>query len=184
MAAEGLAVHLLQIVVQVGAVGDNSLIDLLADVVDDVHAKAGNAALKPPVHHLVDLCSNFRIFPVQVRLATVEQMQVVFARQRIERPGRSTERGCQCVGKATVPGWFPPDVKVAVGIVVGLPGLNEPWVLVRRMIDHKVEHDADAAALCFNHKPVEVGKRTKLRRDVLVVRDIVAVVVHRGGVDR
>ncbi len=82
---EDLAIHLLHEFVDARAVGEKreavtepalSLMDDpvleredFRDQVDDIHAKSVDAAIDPPVHHLVHSMADLRVLPVQVRLA-------------------------------------------------------------------------------------------------------------------
>ena len=86
-ALEDLAAHLGEVFVQVGTLGEvrealsprTPGVDdavgharVLRDQVDDVHAETVDAAVEPPVHHLVDGRANLRVLPVQVGLLLVE----------------------------------------------------------------------------------------------------------------
>jgi hypothetical protein len=54
-------------------------------------------------------------------------------------------------------------------------------VLVGGVVDHEVHHELDAARVQGGDQGVEIGERAEGRVDVLVVADVVAVVVLRGG---
>ena len=51
----------------------------LGDHVDSVDPESIDAAIQPPVHHLVDSVAHPRVLPVQIRLLAGEQMQVILA---------------------------------------------------------------------------------------------------------
>src|ERR1700728_948200 len=57
-------------------------------------------------------------------------------------------------------------------------------MLVRSVVQDHVHDDADIALLCFSHEPVEVGHGAVLGIDPDIVRDVVAEVNLRRGVDR
>ena len=57
-------------------------------------------------------------------------------------------------------------------------------MLVGRVIQDEVHDNANAAAVRFSREPVEVSQRSETRINVAVVHDIVAEVMHRGGIDR
>ena len=80
---EDLLVHLVQELMDAGAVGDGGegvAVEVtlalgrvsdrvgLGDEVDDVHAEAVDAAVQPPGHHLVDGAAHLRVLPVEVGL--------------------------------------------------------------------------------------------------------------------
>ena len=66
----------------------------------------------------------------------------------------------------------------------GLATLDEPGVLVGRVVDDQVHDDLQAALVRFGEQLVHIGHRAEQRVDVLVVGDVVAVVVLRGFEDR
>ena len=178
-AAEGGGVHLLQQGVQARTVGHDLAIDVLADEVDDVHAEAADAALQPPVHHAVHFVLHLRVVPVEVGLAARELVEVVLAGGGIELPRRTAEVRALIVGLGTTGGGLAPDVVVAIRVFLRPARLYEPRVLVRAVVDHQVHDDADAAPARLGNQAVHVGQGAELGRDVLVVGDVVAVVVHR-----
>jgi hypothetical protein len=55
---------------------------------------------------------------------------------------------------------------------------------IGRVVQHDVDHDANAATVGGLDERVEVGERAKLRIDVLVVADVVAEVNLRRGIER
>lgn len=50
---------------------------IFANQIYNIHSVSTSAALKPKVHHVVDRCPDFRIFPVEIRLFGREQREVV-----------------------------------------------------------------------------------------------------------
>jgi hypothetical protein len=75
-----------------------------------------------------------------------------------------------------------PHVPIAVGIVFGGAGLEEPLVLVGGVVHHHVHEDADVALFGFGDEAVEVGHGAVLGVDGFVVRDVVAEIDLRRGV--
>ena len=157
---------------------------------NDIHAEAVDAAVEPPVHHLVDGGADLGVIPVQVGLLLVEKMQVVLARGLVPGPSRARKEGPPVVGlspglAADVPGaGVTPDVPVALGIITRGARLDEPRVLVGRVVDDQVHDEAHAPLVDVREQAVEVLERPEHGVDVVVVRDVVAVVGLRGGVDR
>ena len=81
------------------------------------------------------------------------------------------------------------DVRIAVGVAPHVPirlrvglvllGLDEPCVLIRRVVQHEVDDHAHAAVVSLFQQRVEVGQRPVVRVDVLVVRNVVAGIRER-----
>ncbi len=57
-------------------------------------------------------------------------------------------------------------------------------MLVRGVIDDQLGHDPDVATMRLVEKSLEILDRPELRIDRLVLRDVVAVVPERRGVER
>ncbi len=165
--------------------------DVLGDEVDDVHAEAVDAAVEPPPHHRVDRLADVGVLPVEVRLLGVEQVQVVRARGLVEPPRAAPEerapvrrlgaRGARLHALAR----GAPPVPVAPRALRGRARLDEPRVLVARVVDDEVHDELHPARVQPLDQGVEVCERPEQRVDVLVVADVVAVVrlrrpVHRG----
>ncbi len=62
--------------------------------------------------------------------------------------------------------------------------LDEPRMLVARVVRHPVEHDPDVAPVRLGDEAIELLEVTEDRVDVAVVGDVVAVVDHRRGEHR
>ncbi len=71
-----------------------------------------------------------------------------------------------------------PDVPVALG-GVGVLRLNEPRVLRRSVVEHQIDDDSDATLVGLLDEPFEVLVGPILRVDLVVVRDVVAVIAGR-----
>jgi hypothetical protein len=57
-------------------------------------------------------------------------------------------------------------------------------MLIGRVVDHQLGDDPEAQAVRRGDERVEIGQRAVAGMDVLVVRDVVAVVFERGWVER
>lgn len=202
-------VHLLQVLVQARSdsaddAGAAALavdrLDVLRDEVDDVHPEAVDPAVEPPVHHRVDSLAHLGVLPVEVGLLHREQVEEVLLGRGVERPRGAREVRAPAVGLRHVEpgvgggvecatlldGGAPstPPVPVALRILLRRARLDEPRVLVARVVHHEVHHDPDAPLVRLGQQQVELVERAEQRIDVLVVGDVVAVVVLRRGVDR
>lgn len=163
----------------------------LGDEVDDVHPKSVDAAVEPPGHHVVDGAAHLGVLPIEVRLLAREQVQVELARALVPLPGGPREEGSPVGGLgAGLAGLQPrhlagrpPDVPVTLDGADRAAGVDEPGVLVARVVDDEVHDEPHPAGVQACDERVEVGQRAEDRVDVAVVGDVVAVVVLRGAVD-
>ena len=210
-AGEHLAAHLLQVFVHarpVGAPRERRRVALLAhrvildqgtgfarqlavgvvglgDLGDHVHAEAVDAAIHPPVHHVVHRAAHVRVLPVQIRLLLGVLVQEVFAALLVILPGGAAEVGAPMVrlgaggARLVALAGGAPDVPVGVRVVPVARSL-EPGVLVGGVVDHQVHDDLQAALVGLGQHLVHVGERAEHRVDVLIVGDVIAVVVLRG----
>ena len=193
---EHLLAHLLQILVDVGAVAAAQIAGgvgctagghvgqafPLGDHGDDVHAEAVNALFAPPGHHIKDGGAYLRVVPVQVGLLGGEAVEVVHIGSGIIGPGGTGEGGAPVVGLLAVLA-LPPDVEVSLGVVFGLAALHKPGVLVRGVVDHQIHHDFKPPPVRFCQKAVKILHRSKFFHNRSVIRDIIAVVTIRRFVD-
>ena len=146
---------------------------VLDDHVHRIHAEAVHASLEPEADDVLHRGHDLLVAPVEVRLLRVERVQVPAAAPLVSAPGRASERGFPVVRRA-VDGR--PDVPVRV--------LAEPRVLDRGVRGDEVEQQLQAAVVCFADEIVEVIHRPEDGIDRGVVRDVVAEVGERRGVDR
>ena len=69
-------------------------------------------------------------------------------------------------------------------LVVFVLGRLEPGMLIGGVIDHQIHHDLQTALVGLGQQLVHIIERAEQRVDILVVRDVIAVVVLRGLIDR
>ena len=150
---------------------------------DDIHAETVDALLAPPGHHVEDGIAHLRVLPVEVRLLLGEAVQVVLVRRRIVLPGRAAEVRLPVVRFLAVSSVLP-DVEVAVRVRAGLATLDEPGVLVRRVVDDEVHEDVHITLFCLCNQLLHVLHRAEARVDVVIIRNIIAVVIVWRAVDR
>jgi len=122
-----LAVHFLQVLVQVRAAGvvaakiavvlrrNGRKSRVLGDERNHVHPKAVDALIKPEAHHAVNFLAQLGVLPVQVGLLAREVVQVVGLGGSVVGPGVAlhVKEALALVGRAFFGG--PPVVVVAVG---------------------------------------------------------------------
>ena len=152
---------------------------ILARAVNDIDAKAVDAAVEPEAQHVMHGRDHLRVAPVEVRLLGQKQVQVVLLGVFVPGPGAAgTQRG------APVVRLIAPDVPVALGVVPRAARLDEPGVLVGGVVGHKVQQHANAAGMRFGDQPVDIDQRAEQRVDIAVVTDVVAGIGHRRAKDR
>ncbi|HEX4745370.1 MAG TPA: hypothetical protein VFU99_00675 [Gaiellaceae bacterium] len=145
---------------------------VLHDRLGDVDAEAGDSTVEPESEYAVELGPDLGVPPVQVGLLRREVVQVVAPALGVESPRRPTAEDRL------------PVVRYLVGPDVEVRALAEPRVLIRGVVGDEVEEDANSARPRLRHQPVEVGERPEIRVDADVVRDVVAPVDVRRGVNR
>ena len=153
---------------------------LLGQKGNGVHAESVHALVEPPVYHVVDLPPHAGILPVQIRLLIREEMQVPLAAPLVVVPRGGGEEGDPVVRLPPVPA-VPPDVVVAVGIVLALARLREPPVLVGGVVHHQIHDELDVPLVHLPQQLVKVLHGAELRHDLLIVPNVVAH-VGVGGV--
>lgn len=179
-------------IVQLGTVLAGQLarqVRALGNQRNHIHAEAVNAAVKPPVHHVVYRAAHSRIFPVEVRLLLRELMQVVFATLRAVLPSGATEirppligLGTGLAGRGARTRRAPP---VPVGVLIILVfGRFKPGVFIGSVIDNKIHHDLEPALVGLGQQLIHVVECAEQRINVLIVGNIVAIVVLRRLVYR
>ena len=151
----------------------------LLDEGDRVDAEAAHALGHPPVGHVVDGLTDLGALPIEVGLIGAEGVQVVLLARLAPLPGRAAEAAAPVGGHAAVGLGVGPDVPVGFGVVAAGAGLDEPGVLVGRVIEDQVHHDLDPARVGLGEQLVEVAHRAVARVDLVVVLDVVAVVLLR-----
>jgi hypothetical protein len=109
-------------------------------------------------------------------------MKIELARGLVPLPRPAAERRHPVVGG---PALFPvvPDVPVPLRVVSRGPGLREPGVEVRGVVDHHVHHDPYAPAVRLGDQPVAVPESAEDRVDAAVIGDVVPEIEHGGSVD-
>ena len=76
-----------------------------------------------------------------------------------------------------------PPIPIGMLVVLVL-GRLKPGMLIGGVIDHQIHHDFEPTLMRFGQQLVHIVERAEQRVDVLIVRDVIAVVVLRGLIDR
>ena len=155
----------------------------LLDGVDHIHTEALHALFKPEAHHIVHIAAKLLIFPIEVALVGGKGGEVILAAFFILLPCAAAEKRHPVVGRASVFAG-PENVVVAVfGGFIGKCSLK-PRMLVRRMVCHKIHHDADVTCFRLGKKGVKILHGAEIRMDCVIIGNVVAVVRIRRGVHR
>lgn len=171
-----------QTVVTVGL--DDTFNHGLFDVHDGVDSETGNALFDPPVDHAVEFLSHFGIFPVEVGHLLAESVEV----EHVWFVWNGFPRRSSKV-RPPIVRWSPIDPSlekvVASVLAVGVPkSLLEPFMLIGRVIDDKIQKDSDTFTLGRRDEVVKVIVRSILFRDCVIIRDVISVIRTRGLVHR
>ena len=154
------------------------------DVDDRVDAEAGEPLVEPPVDHRIDFLAQLRIFPVEIRLLLMEHMEVALVRMPRKRfPDTAAEVGAPVARNLSARAVLDVEVLPVFTLRI-LAGLSEPRMLIRAVVDDEIHQDVHIALFRFRDQPVHVLHRTEARVNVVVIRDIIALIGERRAVDR
>ncbi len=184
---KGLSAQLPQKFMEPGAVVGDFPVRLLGNLVNHIQPESSHTFPDPPIYHIVDFLSQFRILPVQVRLLYGKLVEIILLHFGNPLPGRTAKTCPHVVGRRTLCA-VPPDIIVVIGILPALLRLQKPEMLVGGMVQHQIHDDADTALPRLFNQFLHVLQRAKHGVDVLIVRDVVTIVVlwgsaHRGEPD-
>ena len=156
----------------------------LVEVRDGIEPEAVDAHGHPEPDDLEDRLVHGRILEVEVGLVREEAMEVELAAHGVEGPVRVLGVGEDDadVGEALVA--VAPHVEVAVRPLGVAPGLLEPLMLVRGVVEREVDDDPHVALMRLRHELLELVERAELGKDRVVVGDVVAAVAQRRREER
>ncbi len=101
-------------------------------------------------------------------------MVVILAGGWIVLPRRSAKCRNPIIGRLLRPFAVAPDVPIALRRSARRFRFQEPLVLIRCMVWHKIQDDLDSVRLRFSNQPVEIRQRAVHRIDVFVVAHVVS----------
>jgi len=176
--------QLLEVVVRV----PRHVVGLGVDVGDQerhrVDPEARQPDLQPEADALGDLVAHRRVGEVEVGLVAVEVVEVPLAGLLVVGPDAVLLVREDDLVLGVRRGVGAPNVVVAVGVVLAAARLQEPRVLVGRVVDDQVRDDADAAVARRSHQLDEVAVGPQPGVDAERVGHVVAVVPAGGRVER
>ena len=150
----------------------------LVEVGHRVEAETVEAEVEPEAHDVQHGVLDLGVVVVEVRLLMVEAVPVVLAPLRVEGPvGRlDVAEDDPDVGEAGVV--VRPHVPVGLVVVARRPRLDEPGMLVARVVHHEVGDDPDPAAMGLFDDRGEVVDVAELGGDGQEVADVITAVVQ------
>ena len=149
---------------------------ILADHGNDIHPKAVNSLLTPPVHHIEDFFSDFWIFPVQIRLLLRKTVEVILSAFFVLLPGTAAKPGSPVIWLLPVLSILP-DIIIAIRTLLCLPALHKPRMLIRSMIHHQIHYDLEMMGMCFCQQMIKVLHGSEFRHNIAIIGDVISVVV-------
>ena len=148
-----------------------------ADQIDHIEAKTFDALRLPKAQNIFELRADFGIFPIEIGLRHVKQMQVPFLQMRDIFPRVASEFRLpicrRLIGRAIFE-----NVVVDVFLLAFERALK-PFVLRRRVIENHIEHQAHALGVRLCDQFFHVRHRAETRIDRSIIGDIVTVIIHR-----
>ena len=157
---------------------------VLDDDVAHVNAEAGNAPIRPEAEDAVEGVAHLLVPPVEIGLLLQVVVEVVLAGPLVEGPARSPEAAHPVVGRLPLALAVGPDVPVPVGRCPRGSRVDEPRMLLARVVRHDVHEHTDASRPSPRHQPVKVLQGPELGRDGTEVRDVITPVGVGGHRDR
>ncbi len=151
----------------------------LVQVRDCVEPEPVDAEIEPEPDDSEHRIDNLGVVVVQVRLLMKETMPVVLLASLVESPvGRlDVAEDHADIGEAVVV--VGPHVPVGLWVVARGPGLDEPGMLVARVVHHEVGDDPDPSVMGVLDQRDEVVEVSEIGCDRYEVADVVAAVMER-----
>ncbi|MNX75929.1 hypothetical protein D3C86_1074200 [compost metagenome] len=154
----------------------------LEEVGDGVRPETIEPHVHPELEDVEHLLADLGVLVIEIRLVAEEAVPVVLLGGFVPGPVGCLGVGEDDAGAGVLAVVVAPDVVVVVRVVGALAGLLKPGVVARRVVEHQVRDDSQVAFLGLLHEALEVVEGPQVRVDVLVVRDVVAVVPQRRGI--
>ena len=157
----------------------------LDEVRNRVQPETVDAHVQPEAHDLENGLEHPGIVEVEIRLVAEKAVPVELLRELVPGPVRLLGVGENDASPGVKARVIGPDVIVAlVGSLGRAPRRLEPRMLVGGVVDDQLGDDAQAPAVRFADELAKVRPRPVRRRDVVIIGDVVAVVLHRRRIER
>ena len=155
---------------------------VLGDAVGDIDSEPVCPSVEPESQDREELGSDLRVFPVQVGLARVKQVEIPLAVVGA-RPGRTSKDGSPIRGGLVAVVDEVETVSFGASRFGGERSL-EPFVVPRAVVWDEVDEHLDAQLVCLSDHRFGVRERAEVGMDVSVVGDVIAAVEQRRRVPR
>ena len=156
---------------------------IFLDIDDRVDAESCQPFVKPPVDHLIDFLSQFRVLPVEIRLFFCKHMQIIQIRPRHRLPCASAEIGTVIARLLAVFPFYKMKISRIFPVRIFQRPLK-PLMLVRTVVYHQIHQDIHAALLRLSEQLVELLHRAEFFCDLVIIGYIISLVHKRGLIHR
>ena len=157
----------------------------LVEIGHGVEAQAIHAEIEPEVHDLDDFLVNFGIVEIQVRLMRKKPVPEISLGDVVPGPIGNFDVFENDARMAVLRRGVGPDVKVPPAAAGGrAAGALEPRVLIGGVVEHQLGDYAEPALVRLAETFFKIVERAIRRVYAGVVRDVVAVVFQRRGIER
>ena len=135
--------------------------------------------VEPELHDAPHGFAHGRVVVIEVGLMAEEAVPVILLRNRVPRPVGEFRIQEDDAG-AAIPGiGIAPDVPVALGVIVRTARFLKPGVLVRGVVQHHLNDDANSALVGPVQKGFEVFEYSVAGVHRVIIGDVVAVIAQR-----
>ncbi len=156
----------------------------LVEIGHGVEAEPVHAELQPEVDDSEHRPPHVGMVVVEVGLVSVEPVPVVRLGDRVPAPVRWLEVLEDDAGVPAFLGRVAPHVELTPAAArLGQAGPLEPRMLVRGVVEDQLSDDPEAAVVRLPQEHLETAHRAVDGADPGVVGDVVAVVLHRRGIE-
>src|SRR2546427_3506618 len=139
-----------------------------------IETEAGHTAVVPPCGDIEHGLFHGCIPPIQVRLLRIEEVVIPLPSFAVEFPCRTAESRKPIVGWAFRSLTIAPHIPVAIVRGAGRFRIKKPFVLVRGVVHHEIQDDANVPGFALTRHAIEIREGAVHRIDVLIVGNIVA----------
>ena len=151
----------------------------LGNQVYHIEAETLDALGLPEPQNILQFLADFGVFPVQICLSHIEQVQIPLAQSMHIFPGRTAKLGCPVRGDL-IGSAFLKDIVVLVFFVTG-QSLLEPLVFGGSVVEDHVKHKANISLIGFGDELFQFFHSAEAGIYSAVIRHIIAVVPLRAG---
>ena len=151
----------------------------LGDEIDHVLSEAVHAHIQPEAHNTLDLFADLGIVHVEVGLFFGKNVQIILSSLLVVLPREALELAVPVVGRELLLPFkarIPPDVVIAVRVVLALAALDEPFVLIRGVVDHQIQQHLEPELVCAVQHFFELVQRSVVGMYVFVIGNVISVI--------